>query len=193
MLAGDEPAFRRFFDDNFRRLYRFALARLGNDADAAEEIAQIALCKAIRNLRSYRGEAALFTWLCTICRNTATDWLRQQGRYQEQIVLIEDFPQVQAIVDSLEEDISLQPDRQQERVELVRLIQVALDKLPPNYGNVLEWKYIDGYSVREIATRLKLGTEATQSLLARAKRAFCDVYAAMTESLQVDQSNRGLT
>jgi len=193
MLAGDEQAFRRFFDDNFRRLYRFALARLGNDMDAAEEVAQMALCKATQNLDSYRGEAALFTWLCTICRNAATDWLRQQGRYRENIVLIEDFPQVQAVVDSLEEDDSLRPDRRQERVELVRLIQVALDKLPPNYGNVLEWKYIDGYSVKEIAGRMELGTEATQSLLARAKRAFCDVYATMSESLQVENANRGLT
>jgi RNA polymerase sigma-70 factor (ECF subfamily) len=193
MLAGDQQAFRRFFDENFRRLYRFALARLGNDTNAAEEVAQMALCKATQNLASYRGEAALFTWLCTICRNASTDWLRQQGRYREQIVLIEDFPQVQAVVDSLEEDDSLRPDKRQERLELVRLIQVALDKLPPNYGNVLEWKYIDGCSVKEIAGRLELGTEATQSLLARAKRAFCDVYAAMTESLQLKQTNRGLT
>jgi RNA polymerase sigma-70 factor (ECF subfamily) len=193
MLAGDEAAFRRFFEDNFRRLYRFALARLGNDTDAAEEVAQMVLCKATQNLASYRGEAALYTWLCTICRNTATDWLRQHGRYREQIVLIEDFPQIQAVVDSLQEDSSLRPDSRQERLELVRLIQVALDKLPPHYGNVLEWKYIDGYSVKEIAETLKLGTEATQSLLARAKRAFCDVYAAMTESLQADDANRGLT
>jgi RNA polymerase sigma-70 factor (ECF subfamily) len=151
------------------------------------------MCKATQNLDSYRGEAALFTWLCTICRNTSTDWLRQQGRYREQIVLTEDFPQVQAVVDSLEEDDSLRPDKRQERLELVRLIQVALDKLPPNYGNILEWKYIDGYSVKEIAAKMELGTEATQSLLARAKRAFCDVYAAMSESLQPDNSNRGLT
>ena len=193
MLAGDEQAFRRFFDDHFRRLYRFALARLNNDTDAAEEVAQMALCKATQNLGSYRGEAALFTWLCTICRNACTDWLRQQGRYRENIVLIEDFPQVQAVVDSLEEDDSLRPDSRHERTELVRLIQVALDRLPPNYGNVLEWKYIDGYSVKEIAGRMGLGTEATQSLLARAKRAFCDVYAAMAESLQVENANRGLT
>ena len=47
------------------------------------------------------------------------------------------------------------------------------------YGNVLEWKYIEGHSVREIAARLQIGTEAAQSLLARAKRAFADVYATL--------------
>jgi RNA polymerase sigma-70 factor (ECF subfamily) len=108
-------------------------------------------------------------------------------------VLTEDFPQVQAVVESLEEDESLRPDKRQERLELVRLIHVALDRLPPNYGNILEWKDIDGYSIKEIAARMELGMEATQSLLARAKRAFCDVYAAMAESVQADHSNRGLT
>lgn len=180
LLGGDEQAFAQFFDENFARLYRFALPRLGNDTEAAREVAQIALCKAARNLSSYRGEAALFTWLCAICRNAATDWLTRQGRYHEHIVLIEDYPAIQAAVDSLAEPASDRPDIQQERLELIRLIQVALDRLPANYGNVLEWKYVEGYTVKEIAARLDLGTEATQSLLARAKRAFGDVYTSLT-------------
>jgi RNA polymerase sigma-70 factor (ECF subfamily) len=183
LLAGDERAFSAFFDDYFPRLYRFALTRLSNDPEGAREVTQIAMCKAVRRLESYRGEAALFTWLCTICRNAITDWLRKQGRYRDHIVLIEDFPAVQAAVDSLHQPLSEQPDKQRERQELVRLIQVALDRLPAHYGNVLEWKYIEGYSVKEIAQRLDLGTEATQSLLARAKRAFSDAYTSITESM----------
>ena len=38
------------------------------DVTAAEDIAQATLCRALESLRSYRGEAALFTWLCTLCR-----------------------------------------------------------------------------------------------------------------------------
>ena len=189
LLAGDERAFRRFFDDNFSRLYRFALARLENDPEAARDVTQIALCKAVRHIKSYRGEAALFTWLCAICRNSVSDWLKSQGRYHEHIVLIEDYPAVQAAVDSLEQSESEQPDAQQERAELVRLIQVALDRLPVNYGNVLEWKYVEGYTVKEIAARLDIGTEAAQSLLARAKRAFSDVYSSLAEPLQTGQSS----
>ena len=67
--------------------------------------------------------------------------------------------------------------------EMSRLIQVALDRLPPRYGDVLEWKYVEGHSVKEIAARLDLGTEATQSLLARAKRAFADVYRTLMDAL----------
>ena len=40
------------------------------------------------------------------------------------------------------------------------------------HGDFLEWKYIDGLSIIEIAGRLDIGTEAVQSQLARAKRNF---------------------
>ena len=68
LLANDEQAFDRFFSDNFARLYRFALTRLPDDPDGTREVVQIALTKAIAKLHTYRGESALFTWLCAITR-----------------------------------------------------------------------------------------------------------------------------
>jgi RNA polymerase sigma-70 factor (ECF subfamily) len=183
LLAGDEQAFNRFFEENFARLYRFALARLSDDPEGAREVVQIALTRAIRKLHTYRAEAAMFTWLCAICRNEISDWLARQGRYREHVVLVEDYPEVQAAVDSLQAPVQHDPVREFERVEVLRLIQVALDRLPVKYGNVLEWKYIEGHSVKEIAARLQIGTEATQSLLARAKRAFADVYGSLNSAI----------
>ena len=179
LLAGDERAFNRFFDDNFARLYRFALSRLSDDPEGAREVVQITLSRAIRKLHTYRAEAAMFTWLCAICRNEISDWLARQGRYREHVVLVEDYPEIQAAIDSFRAPVQDSPERQFQRVEALRLIQVALDRLPVKYGNVLEWKYIEGHSIREIAARLQIGTEAAQSLLARAKRAFADVYTTL--------------
>lgn len=180
LLANDERAFDRFFSENFARLYRFAMTRLPNDPDGTREVVQLAMTKAIRKLHTYRGESALFTWLCAITRNEMSDWLAKQGRYREHIILTEDYPEIQAAVDSFQAPASDDPAREYQRSELVRLIQVALDRLPPKYGNVLEWKYIEGYSVAEIAGKLNLGNEATQSLIARAKRAFSDVYGSLS-------------
>ena len=183
LLSGDQRAFDRFFEENFARLYRFALPRLSGDTHAAEEVAQVALTRGLARLASYRAESALFTWLCAICRNEMNDWLRKHGRYREHVVLTEDFPEVAAAVDSLAMPTDESPEANYRRLEKQRLIEVALDRLPPKYGDVLEWKYVEGHSVREIADRLEIGQEAAQSLIARAKRAFADVYSTLMEAM----------
>lgn len=187
LLAGDKATFDRFFDENFARLYRFALSRLNGDVDMATEIAQVTMTRAIQKLATYRAESQLFTWLCAICRNEMSDWLRKLGRDRQHIVLTEDYPEVQAVVDSFSVPVEQGPEANYQRVESARLIQVALDRLPPKYGDVLEWKYVEGYSVKEIAQRLDIGQEAAQSLIARAKRAFAEVYDALMSAM--NQSN----
>jgi RNA polymerase sigma-70 factor (ECF subfamily) len=183
LLAGEQRAFDRFFEDNFARLYRFAIARLSDDPEGAREVVQITLTRAVQKMHKFRAESALFTWLCAICRNEISDWLARQGRYRDHIVLVEDFPEIQSVVDSFQAPAEDSPERQYQRVEALRLIQVTLDRLPAKYGNVLEWKYVEGHSVKDISARLEIGTEATQSLLARAKRAFADIYSTLSEAV----------
>ena len=183
LLAGDARAFDRFFDENFARLYRFTMARSSSDPEATQEIVQMTLSRAVRKMHTYRAESTMFTWLCAICRHEISDWFQRQGRYEKHIVLVEDFPEVQAAVESFQAPAEDSPERQYQREEALRLIQVALDRLPPKYGDVLEWKYVEGHSVKDISARLNIGTEATQSLLARAKRAFADVYSTLNNAL----------
>jgi RNA polymerase sigma-70 factor (ECF subfamily) len=183
LLAGDQRAFDRFFEENFARLYRFAMVRLSDDPEGAREVAQTTLIRAVRKLHQYRAESALFTWLCAICRNETSDWLHRQIRYREHIILSEDYPEIQAAVDSFQIPVEDDPEAQCQRTEAMRLIQVALDRLPAKYGNVLEWKYVEGYSLKEISAKLEIGTEAAQSLLARAKRAFAEVYSSLNDTV----------
>ena len=174
---GDEAAFRHVFDEYYDRLYRFALARVNADQSAAEDLVQQTMTRAIQSLHSYRGEAQLQTWLYTICRNTIIDWKRKKGLQDNSVVLAEDFPNVRAIVDSYSSPERDGPVARAENVELSRVVQVVLDRLPKHYGDALEWKYMQGWSVMEISQELNIGKEATQSLLARAKRAFAEIYA----------------
>ena len=69
MLDGDELRVRIVLRRRLSCLYRFALARLGSDEDAAGDVAQTAMCKAIAKLHTFRGEAALLTWVCVFCRH----------------------------------------------------------------------------------------------------------------------------
>lgn len=183
LLARDAEAFRTFFDGYFPRLYRFARTRLSDDPDATKEIVHVTLSKALRKLGSYRGEAALFTWLCTICRNEINDHLERTARERKHVVPTEDLPEIRAAVEALAAPESDGPEDRFVRLETARLIQVALDRLPTRYGNALEWKYVYGFSVEEIAAKLGVNFEAAQSILARAKRAFHEVYATLTHEL----------
>mgnify|MGYP001824729183 FL=1 len=181
LLAGDERAFSQFFDDYFARLYRFALTRLSGDEEAARDITQSTLSRALRRIHLYKGEAALFTWICVICRHEISDWWKKQSRYQEHVVLTEDYPDIRAVVEALDTPPDSSPQKLYQHHEAARLIQVALDRLPRKYGDALEWKYIEGYSTKEIAERLNLSPAAAQSMLARAKRSFREIYSTLAQ------------
>jgi DNA-directed RNA polymerase specialized sigma24 family protein len=60
-------------------------------------------------------------------------------------------------------------------------VQLTLDHLPGRLGDALEWKYLDGLSVADIAGRLNLSTVAAQSLLQRARTAFREAFSSVTE------------
>lgn len=184
MLGGDQEAFRQFFDLHFPGLYRFALARLGHDADAAEEVAQSALAKVVRKLHTYRGEASLFTWVCTFCRWEISGWHAQRSRRGVAVELVEESAEVRAALESLSAIGGDGPRERLLRREVGALVRLTLDQLPVRYGDALEWKYVEGLSVKEIAVRLGVGPKAAESLLTRARQAFRDAFATLSPSLQ---------
>jgi len=182
MLRGEEAAFEEFFADYSPGLYRFALSRT-RDVEASEEVVQAALCRAVAKLDTYRGEAALFTWLCTFCRHEISAYYERQRRHAPQVDLIEDVPEIRAALESLAGSEAGSPEADLRRKELARLVQVALDHLPPRYAEALEWKYIDGLAVKEIADRMSIGPKAAESLLTRAREAFREGFVAMGGAL----------
>ena len=181
IAKGDERAFRQFFDHYYPRIYRFCARRLTESA--AEDAAQTVMIQAVRKISSYRGEAALLTWMTQIARNEVRTHYRSNARHS-QLVAIEDSESVRAEVESLAADPLLNPEfavQQQQRQQLVTLI---LDHLPGQYGALLEWKYIEGLSVEEIAERLETTAIAVQSMLARARKAFQQQYGTLAAEVQ---------
>jgi len=179
LLRADAQAFDEFFNEYYPKLYRFVKRRAPNDAAAAEDIAQGTLCRALESLRGYRGEAALFTWLCTLCRRE----MSQRWRDSDVTVgalLAEDDPEVRAALESLVANEGADPLVATDRAQLRDAIRVALDYLPAPYGDVLEWKYLRDMSIGEIARRLGRSPKAAESLLTRAREAFREAFALLT-------------
>jgi RNA polymerase sigma-70 factor (ECF subfamily) len=188
VLAGDEAAFEEFFDCYFPRLYRFALPRVAGNEDATEEIVQRVLVRAIDRLHTYRGEAALLTWLCTLCRREIGAWYQREGRRRE-VSLLDDRPEIRLALETLAAGDDGDPDVILRRQELSGLVQQTLDHLPGRYGDALEWRYILELSVDEIADRLGVGYKAAESLLTRARAAFRDGFTFVA----VDWPDRQVT
>jgi RNA polymerase sigma-70 factor (ECF subfamily) len=177
LLAGDEAAFAIFFDRSFPSLYRFALRRMAGEAQAAEEVAQTALARAVSKLPTYRGEAALLTWLTTFCRHEIAAFYAKRSRRPPEVELVEDRPDVRAALESLASAVA--PDSTLMRVELGRRVRSVLEALPLRQAEALEWKYVEGLSVGEIALRLGVSAKAAESLLTRARAAFRDGFASL--------------
>lgn len=177
MREGEESAFEAFFAAYAPRLAAFVARRASLDPAGIEDMVQTSLIKAIRNLSSFRGEAALYTWLCTICRNELAAQRRKSAR--------------QPIHDSADSDTAARdkllelsvPEDQEPPNELElawhrSAVAKTLNSMPERYARVLEWKYGDGFSVEEIAAMLDITAIAAQSLLARARKEFKDLWCA---------------
>jgi RNA polymerase sigma-70 factor, ECF subfamily len=186
MLAGDQRAFDEFFNTTAPRLAAFVARRSGLDPASVEDIVQDTLVKAVRSLGSYRGEAAVFTWLTQICKHQLADDRRKAARRPLHDRLDEsesaDFVAPQLRIPAHREPAA-EVEAQRRREAIVR----ALNDLPEHYAHALEVKYADGLSVDEVAGILGLSTIAAQSLLARARDAFRARWAAETDTAAGDR------
>ena len=172
VIAGEDRAISEFMDIYFPRLYRFALIRLQQDTTSAEDVVQQTLTIAARRMETYRGEASLMAWLAQICTRELVRYQTRTKARQQVVTLFDDEPLMTALLETIEADQSDEPVHFTERAELISLVHFVMDQLPNRYGDVLEWKYIEGLSVKEISKKMNLGNEAVQSLIARAKRSF---------------------
>ncbi len=182
LLDGDEEAYELLFEDFFGGLYRFALTRLDFDENLAQEVVQATMLTAIEKLDTFRGEAALFSWLCSVCRREITAHFRRKKRSPVEVQLIENTPEIRAVLDALAAGAS-GPEEVLRRKEVGRLVHLTLDHLPPRYGRALEWKYFDGLPVKEIAARLGISPKAAESVMSRAREAFRTGFGALARGL----------
>ncbi len=156
-VARSEPAaVHRLLDEVAPIVYGYLFARVGGDEPAAEDLLQETLLESVRSAASFRGEASLSTWMCTIAR-------RRLARYYEAERRAEAARAGLRLAEPLEPvDGSDEIDR---RDEVVR----ALGRISAIHRQVLVLKYLDGMPVDEIATSLGRSRVQVQSLLQRAR------------------------
>ncbi len=76
----DEEALTRIYEENFDRVYRYVVLKIG-DRTEAEDITQQVFINVIKSISSYKWQGAPFTaWLYRIAHNQIVDYLRRKTK-----------------------------------------------------------------------------------------------------------------
>jgi RNA polymerase sigma-70 factor (ECF subfamily) len=170
-VAGDQEAFAELFARHRDRLWAVAMRTMGNPEDAADGL-QDGVIAAYRRAASFRGEAAVTTWMHRIVVNACLDRIRAAK-----------VRRADPLPDDLEErggrgslvtshgvddpaDVSVASERR-------RRVLDALGQLPPNQRAALVLVDMEGYPVQEAAAMLGCaeGTVKSRCFRGRAKLA----------------------
>ncbi len=159
MTAHDEPAYRQFYDLYFNRLLRYLLVLTSGREDAARDALQATMPRIVRHVRRFDSEEVFWSWLTVLARSSVVDSERKRKRY---LALLERFFQ------------SGQPAGPSANSEadgrLMSLLKKNLAALAPEDRNLIERKYFESDSVREIATEVGATEKAVESRLVRIRR-----------------------
>lgn len=171
LLNGDESAIGDLMDKYRDRVYACAFELLRNRQDA-EEIAQDAFIRVQRNIRSFRGECALSTWLFQIVRNLSYNryWYWVRRRREESLSIdmnLTDQGQL-SLADMLPGDEDT-PAQSLAKREFEESIEACMPRLNKRHREILELRLNGGRSYESIAGTLRISVGTVKSRIARAR------------------------
>ncbi|MCX6549693.1 MAG: RNA polymerase sigma factor [Acidobacteria bacterium] len=155
---GEIPAFEELYARHSSRLYSVAYRITGSAADA-EDLLQEIFLQVYRRLDSYRGEAALGTWLHRLAVNACLDHVRsKQGRRQQATDYLEDLEHLEPVAPG---SWRPWPD--------ARAPERAVAQLPPSYRQAFLLHDVEGLEHHEVSDMLGIAVGTSKSLVHKAR------------------------
>jgi RNA polymerase sigma-70 factor (ECF subfamily) len=164
-LSGDPEAFGEIVRRWERRIFALAFGMLGREEDARDATQETFLA-AFRNLRNFRGEAKVSSWLHRIAVNQCIT--RQRRAKVRGETALEDEAEKNAAVFALPLEAS--PARTAEYVERSKAVRKAVSALPPDLRQVIVMKEFEELTFQEIADALEIPLSTVKSRLYTALR-----------------------
>jgi RNA polymerase sigma-70 factor (ECF subfamily) len=189
LAAGNPDAWRALYDAYAQSVWRLVARLMGPGAADVADVVQDAFLAAARSAGTYDPKrGTLWNWLCGIARRQSALHYRKQERQDR----------VQAARKRLAtsggngevarwlEDRQVPPAEVLASVELATLVRAALTELSDDHGSILTARYLEDIPVEQIARTEQCSTTAVHSRLARAKRAFREKFARLSDSSSDD-------
>jgi RNA polymerase sigma-70 factor, ECF subfamily len=149
--APDVACFADLYEENFDRIYAYAIKRL-RDRAAAQDITSDVFHHALANMHNYEPRGIPFAaWLFRIAANKIYDY-RQQQQYEQKLPP----PNL----------IDQQADY--EEAEQAARLFAAVRRLPEDQRRVIELRFVQQKSIRETADAMERSEGAVKQLQLRA-------------------------
>jgi RNA polymerase sigma-70 factor, ECF subfamily len=146
----DPARFLELYDQNFHRVYAYAIRRTGVRAEA-EDITSQVFERALTNLSRFEWRGVPFVaWLYRIAANALADRRRETGR------------------DSSDPPPDVPDGRESEELERRTMVFQLVDRLPEAQRRVIEMRFVEEKSIREVAAVLDRSEGAVKQLQLRA-------------------------
>ena len=174
-----EERFKKIYTQYVDEIYQYVFLRTGLNTVVAEDLTQDVFLDVFKGLKKFKGLCSERTWVFKITKNKVNDFYRKQYRQCLEPVHIEDDFTVS--ISDPKQDIGAFMDKSFKSECIIE----CLNQLPKHYTLVLLMKYIDGRSVKEIATITNKSAKAIENILLRAKAGFIKAYQTLkTEEIQ---------
>ncbi len=165
ILDGNREHFDLLYECYFPRVYRFALKRLGDPAEA-EDVAQDVFMTLLSALPSYQGQSSLLVWIFGITRNTVNRRFRRPR------------PRVEPLEEGGALDVAGREAPTDESVEARRMLsrcqEIIESQLTPLQRRIFLLKHLRRQPIRSIAEVLGTSEDAVKANLYRMRRAIAE-------------------
>ncbi len=181
ILAGERELFHELVRPYEKSLYFAAFSILQNEQDA-EDAAQEAVLKALKNLSSFRAESKFSTWLISIAINEARARLRHARVLKFESVDEPTENEEGSFTPALITDWREVPLQALERKELREMLHSAIAGLPEIYREVLLMRDVEDMNIADTAKALDVTEGVVKTRLLRARLMLQKILAPQLKS-----------
>lgn len=168
--ANEDLPFRAMYRTTVGEVYGYVMGLTGGDRTLTEDLVTEAYMAAVDRFADGRESEVTVPWLKVVAKRRFVDHVRRETSVQRRVERLKNELTAGAgrsARDAVDEIASRQE------------VYDALSQLSADQRLVLVMRHVDGFSTREIAEHLGRSPKAVESLLARARAAFREVYEVL--------------
>lgn len=159
---GDKEAFNQIYN-RYYRLIRYIIFDIIKNDETTKDLVEATFIKAFEKISFYRNPISFEAWLKTIAVNTAIDHIRQSKDTNLNYEIDDEENKLQL------PEMSPDPETSLIELEDIENLKVALTLLRPRLRNLVELRYYNGLSYKQLSAKLNIPIGSVKSDLNKAK------------------------